>query len=157
MWQWPSPTIRLLLQVGEINRISIYLPIYSSGKPWIELNKVKKSMNTGKNSFVLQPRDLGLAGPRTTYCTFHLLRAGFFFSLHATGCEGWGLLLKLHRIMYKSATQPFLASSRNAPRIMYSSFQTSGHNLIDTVTSYDGIITLCCWIYCQNLNFPMLK
>ena len=25
MWQWPSPTIQLLLQVGEINRISIYL------------------------------------------------------------------------------------------------------------------------------------
>ena len=28
MWQWPSPTIQLLLQVGEINTISIYLPIY---------------------------------------------------------------------------------------------------------------------------------
>ena len=27
MWQWPSPTIHLLLQVGEINRISIYLSL----------------------------------------------------------------------------------------------------------------------------------
>ena len=30
MWQWPSPTIRLLLQVGEINRISIYLSALTS-------------------------------------------------------------------------------------------------------------------------------
>ena len=38
-------------------------------------------------------------------------------------------------------------------KIMYSSFPTSKHYLINTTTKYDVIMTSFCWIYCRNPNF----
>ena len=54
MWQWPSPTIQLLLQVGEMNRISIYLSLSIGSSIWIDHSLIR--LNNITHASTKKPR-----------------------------------------------------------------------------------------------------
>ena len=81
-----------------------------------------------------------------------LFRHGCFFACFEEGGVG--------RVLAHSITlKPLILLSPKFPRIIYSSFLTSRHNLIDTISLYVVIMTSYCWIYGQNPNcinfFPL--